>query len=130
MKLFSNLSLLKSSMIPITTFLDIKPRVLFYNLELFSIFSSSISIRCFLNFLHQVHIFLSVWELILNSLFSIFIIALDWERETLIWCSTYLHICWLLLACTLTRNLTFNLGTLGWHSNRVTWPGLKLTLWD
>ena len=45
-----------------------------------------------------------------------------WEREWLICCSTYLCICWLILACALTGDQTCNLGVLRWHSNKLGYP--------
>ena len=44
------------------------------------------------------------------------------ERETLICCSTYLCICWLILVCALTGDPTCNLGV---HvlTSWATWPG-------
>ena len=43
------------------------------------------------------------------------------ERETLICCSTYLCIHWLILVCTLTGDWTHNLGTLGWPSIQMSY---------
>ena len=40
------------------------------------------------------------------------------ERETLIYCSTYLYIHWLLHVCALTKDITLNLGVSGGHSNQ------------
>ena len=44
------------------------------------------------------------------------------EREREICCSTYLCIHWLLLVCSLTWDLTHNLGIWGWHSNCLSYP--------
>ena len=43
------------------------------------------------------------------------------EEETVICCSTYLCIHWLILVCVLTRDQTCNLGVLGCCSNQVSY---------
>ena len=44
------------------------------------------------------------------------------ERESLICCSTYLCIHWLLLICVCARDPTPNLGVSGQHSNHLSYP--------
>ena len=43
------------------------------------------------------------------------------EGETLICCSTYSCIHWLLLVCSLTRDQTYNLGISGQYSNQLSY---------
>ena len=45
----------------------------------------------------------------------------DREKETLIYCSTYLCISWLILVCALTGDGTCNLGVGGQHSNELSY---------
>lgn len=45
----------------------------------------------------------------------------DRKRETLIRCSTYLWVQWLILVCVLTKDRTFNLGIWEWHSNQLSY---------
>ena len=52
------------------------------------------------------------------------------KQKTLIWCSTYLYIHWLLLVCALTRGWTHNCDALEWCSNQLSHlPGYILSLY-
>ena len=44
------------------------------------------------------------------------------DRQTLICCSTYLCIHWLILVCALIGYQTHNLGVLGWCPNQLSYP--------
>ena len=63
------------------------------------------------------------------SLFILFLFLLidlsKREKGTLICCSTYLYIHWLILICALTGDQTHNLGVLGQHSNQLNHPDRK-----
>ena len=58
----------------------------------------------------------------MTSPFFIFKREGEKEREKSICCSTYLCICWLLLACVLTRDWTHNLGVSWQWCNQLSHP--------